>query len=464
MNRSSGILLHLSSLPGGHGIGDLGPGAYRWVDFLCQARQEYWQILPLNPVGFGNSPYSSHSSLARNPLFISLDALADDGLLQRSALQANWDRHRVDYDRVRTYKLEMLNKAFEAFQASSRLPDYDAFQEFNPWVREYAEFASAIEKCTPESIVFQQYAFDRQWARLKEYASRRSVRIIGDLPMYVAPDGIECQKRPELFDTKSGFVAGAPPCETFPNGQRWGNPLYQWDQHRRENFAWWLSRLRTLLRSVDVVRLDHFCGYHASWATKGSEGYWREGPRDLLFQTLRKELGDVQLIAEDLGKLIPDIQRLRGTYRLMSTKVLQFAFDGSAENPYLPDHYRSNNCVVYTGTHDNDTVRGWLQSAPDYVRDNARQKGISDNDAPWDMIRMAARSRADLVITPYQDVLGLGREARFNTPGTVSRENWSWRVQDGQLSAKVAEALAWLSNHTNRMPRIQAAATGENAA
>ena len=453
MKRSSGILLHVTSLPGGHGIGDMGQTAFKWIDFLAESRQQYWQILPLTPPGYGYSPYSSNSSFAGNPLLISLDLLADDGFLSKTELASeSWNSAKVDYARVEKFKTEQLKKAYVAFKASGPDKEYESFLEENPWLAAYANRIAQTNQQEPDFIRFQQYIFRKQWSKLKSYARSNGVFIIGDLPMYVASDCVECDENPELFDRDSGCVAGAPPCNMYPAGQSWGNPLYRWDKHREQQYKWWINRFRSTLQLVDVLRLDYFCGYHASWATDGKNGHWREGPRGGLFNVIKEKLGNVTFIAEDLGQLTHEIHHLRDSYGIMSTKVLQFAFDGTPDNPYLPENYTTRHCVVYTGTHDNDTTRGWCRSAPDHVRQNLRQRGISEHDVSWDLIKLAARSTADLIITPFQDVLCLDCEARFNTPGTVSSQNWSWRVSYNQIQTSTADALAWLVQHTDRIP------------
>jgi 4-alpha-glucanotransferase len=453
MKRSSGILLHITALPGGHGIGDMGPSAYRWIDFLSAAQQQYWQILPLTPPGYGFSPYSSNSSFAGNPLIISLDSLVEDRLLSRSDLRhENWNGNKVEFQRVEKFKTELMLKAYATFKASGPDKAYDEFVAKNSWLAAYATRIAAATEQEPGFVRFQQYVFYKQWQKLKAYAGAHGIHIIGDLPMYVASDCIECDENPDLFDKQSGFVAGAPPCNMYPNGQSWGNPLYRWDKHREQGFKWWLDRVKSMLEQVDAIRLDYFCGYHASWATNGNNGHWREGPRGELFQRVRATLGNVPFIAEDLGLLTHEIHHLRNSFGIMSTKVLQYAFDGLPDNPYLPENYTTRHCVVYTGTHDNDTTRGWFHSTPEHVRQNLKQSKITGHDVAWDMIKLAGHSIADLIITPYQDVLCLDSDARFNVPGTVSSQNWSWRVEEHKVHSSTADALAWLARHTDRMP------------
>ena len=454
MKRSSGILIHLTSLPNEHGIGDLGKCAYDWVDFLASAKQEYWQMLPLGPTGFGNSPYSASSAHAANSLLISLDELVQDGLLSRAdMLPYDGVPQRVEFDKVRPYKQTHLLKAFENFKLRTELTEqFSQFCAENTWLDAYARFACEREnEKDPEFIKFQQFIFQKQWRKFKTYANANGIKLIGDLPMYVAQDSVERQTSPELFDLQSGFVAGTPPSPAYPAGQKWGNPLFRWDKQRENGYRWWIDRLKALLQQADVVRLDYFCGFSRTWATNGKSGHWRPGPGSDLFEKTRRALGQVPFIAEDLGELTREIHTLRDRFGMASTKVLQYAFDGLPHNPYLPSHYSNPNCVVYTGTHDNDTAKGWFASAPSYVRENARHLLRSDGrDISWDLIKFAAYSKADLMMVPFQDVLCLGSEARFNTPGTCSNINWSWRLKPDQINTKTAEALSWMTISSNR--------------
>jgi len=457
MKRASGILLHLTSLPSEHSIGDLGSWAYTWVDFLASAQQSYWQILPLGPTGFGNSPYSSFSAFAGNPLLINLEELVKDQLLKESDIEP-YDNQgfqsRVRFEKARCYKNLHLQKAYAIFsQTGDWKSGYDEFLEESAWLDNYASFVSKKEGCDPSFVRFEQFIFYKQLAKLKAYANSKGIRIIGDLPMYVAEDSADRTESPELFDLDSGYCAGSPPSGAFPMGQKWGNPLFRWDKHRETGYKWWIDRLKANLKQADVIRLDYFCGYAEFWATNGHKGHWRRGPEHDLLQKTRDALGKLPFIAEDLGELTPRIKDLRDRWGIMSTKVLQYAFDGQPNNPYIPTHFDSTNCVVYTGTHDNDTTRGWFDSAPHYVKENARGYMKCDGrDISWDMMKLAAASKADLLIIQYQDVLCLGPEARFNTPGTVIARNWAWALQPHQINENTAESLTWLTRENNRLP------------
>jgi 4-alpha-glucanotransferase len=454
MRRGSGILLHITSLPNQHGIGDLGKCAYDWIDFLAASQQQYWQVLPLGPTGFGNSPYSSCSAFAGNPLLINLDQLVTDGLLTASDIDP-YDRNepRVRFERVRQYKQLHLQKAFKNFTAAhDYTQEFEKFCEESEWLEKFSDIIGQREKRDAEYIRFEQFLFQRQLLKLKAYATVKGVKLIGDLPMYVSEDSVDKATWPELFDMESGFVAGSPPSDAFPMGQRWGNPLFRWDRHRETRYEWWIRRIQWTLQQVDVIRLDYFCGYSEFWATNGQTGHWRRGPQHDLLNTTRQKLGTVPFIAEDLGELTPEINRLRDDFGILSTKVLHYAFDGQEDNPYLPENWKSSNCVVYTGTHDNDTTKGWYEQAPEYIKENVRREVEADGrDISWDLIKLAAKSRADLVIIPYQDVLCLGREARFNTPGTVTNNNWSWRAQPQQIDTQVSDGLSWLAKSTQRV-------------
>ncbi|HYG76833.1 MAG TPA: 4-alpha-glucanotransferase [Planctomycetota bacterium] len=457
MKRSSGILLHVTSLPSQHSIGDLGTHAYTWVDFLAEARQSYWQILPLGPTGFGNSPYSSFSAYAGNPLLINLEELVKDQLLKAADIEPYENyayQSRVRFEKAKRYKNLHLLKAFTNFQATSDWKQgFEEFRDSSPWLDNYAKFAANKEKCEPLFIQFEQFIFYKQLTKLKAYANSKGIKIIGDLPMYVAEDSADRFEAPELFDLESGYFAGSPPSPAFPVGQKWGNPLFRWDKHRETGYRWWINRIKATLKQVDVIRLDYFCGYSEFWASNGHTGHWRRGPGHDLFQKTRDALGSLPFIAEDLGELTHDIKELRNRWGILGTKVLHYAFDGNGENPYIPHNFETTNCVVYTGTHDNDTTRGWFDSSPDHIKDNARQYMKCDgHDISWDLMKLAAGSKADLAIIQYQDVLCLGSEARFNTPGTVSGHNWSWCLQPHQINDKVAESLAWLTRTNNRLP------------
>ncbi len=454
MTRSSGILLHIVSLPGGHGIGDLGKPAYEWVDFLVAGKQRYWQILPTGPTGFGNSPYSSCSAFAGNPLLISLDELASQELLRHDELERWHDTHPhwVNFDQVQKFKRQHLLKAFVHFKDRKDLrAAYAQFLESSPWLETFAKYLAPKEDCDPDFIRFTQFIFAGQMQRLKAHANQKGIKLIGDLPMYVAEDSADKLDRPELFELDTGYTAGTPPNRENKKGQRWGNPLFRWEAHKDEGYRWWLNRVRAQLQQVDVVRLDYFNGYVKYWAFSKNSGRWRRGPGADLFHIAKQELGGMPFVAEDLGELTKEIHHLRDSFSIPSTKVLQFGFDGLAGNPYHPEKF-TDNAVVYTSTHDTDTCKGWWRTAPDYVKENCRRAIKADGrDISWDMIKLAAHSKAKLLVLLYQDVLCLGSDARFNTPGAVSSANWSWRAQPTQITPKIAESLAWLAKASNRL-------------
>ncbi|MHB1413675.1 MAG: 4-alpha-glucanotransferase [Chloroflexota bacterium] len=490
--RASGVLLHPTSLPGPHGIGDLGEEAYRFVDFLAAARQRLWQILPLGPVGYGNSPYAALSAFAGNPLLISLPKLAEDGLLSPADLMTLplMPVGPVDYEAVAAVKRPLLRLAhtrlgqapaalcgdFAAFAAKHRewLPGfalYMALREANgqaPWYewepglrrRDPASLAAARARLADEVSYhsFLQFAFYRQWRALRAYAAGRDVRIVGDMPIFVAHDSADVWQHPELFklgpDGRPLVVAGVPPDYFSATGQLWGNPIYDWETMARRGYAWWIARVRGAREEVDAVRLDHFLGFASYWEVPAGEatavnGRWVPGPGAKLFAALRDTLGELPFIAEDLGVVTPAVEALRDNFGLPGMAVLQFAFDGGPTNVYLPHNLR-HHLVVYTGTHDNDTTRGWFAGRSPAVRETiCRYLGGDGGDIAWDLVRAALTSVANTAIIPLQDILDLGTEARMNLPGTVGG-NWRWRYGADQLSAAVTERLAALTEVSGR--------------
>ncbi len=493
--RASGLLLHPTSLPGGQGIGDLGDEAYRFVDFLAAAEQRLWQILPLGPPDADGSPYAAESAFAGNPLLISLAALAEEGLLDSDDLASAPDApaERVDFARVRAAKLPRLRRAYERFAATGGLdgPDFGAFREqARDWLDDYALYAAlkaahggrdwrawpaelrqrqpavlnAARARLSVEVGFQQflqYAFDAQWSRLKRYANARDVHLVGDLPIFVALDSADVWAHPEQFKlTPAGEpigVAGVPPDYFSAEGQLWGNPVYDWERQRAGGFAWWIERFRWTLRQVELVRLDHFRGFQASWQVPAGErtairGEWVPGPGAALFAALAAALGPLPIIVEDLGLITPDVIALREQLGYPGMRVLQFAFGGDADNPHLPHNY-VHNCVVYTGTHDNDTSVGWFAGLDDRTRGHLlRYLGYRPGRIHLGLLRLALASIADIAIAPVQDVLGLGSEARMNVPGRAGG-NWSWRLRAGQLSPDCATSLAELSHTYGRANR-----------
>jgi 4-alpha-glucanotransferase len=494
-DRISGILLHPTSLPSRGGIGDLGPAAYEFVDWLASARQGAWQVLPLGPVGYGNSPYSSTSAFAGNVLMISLERLAERGLIPMERVHAlEGGNGNVDYYRVRETKLPLLNEAARTFLRRSQgeerrrfdgfceenswwLDDFVLFDElrrkfgersWNEWPTELAHRdAGALAKVRDESAEaleadkFLQFAFFEQWSALHAYCRVKGIRIIGDVAIFVSYDSADVWTHPDIFwlrgDRSPEFVAGVPPDAFSAEGQRWGNPLYRWDVLKARGYDWWVDRVRWSLKTCDLLRLDHFRGFQQYWEIPASEpnavhGRWVDGPGEDLFNTLRERLGDLPFIAEDLGIITPDVAALRERMRVPGMRVLQFAFGDPGAHIYLPHRYEAMT-VVYTGTHDNDTTAGWWRNVNDYERKAVKAYFGEQHDegVHWAMIRAAQRSVAQLSIVPFQDPLGLGSEARMNTP-SLPDGNWSWRMQHGMLRADVADKLAALAEVSDRTP------------
>ncbi|MBX3045803.1 MAG: 4-alpha-glucanotransferase [Anaerolineales bacterium] len=483
----SGILLHVTSLPGRFGIGDLGPQAYAWVDFLVQSGTRWWQTLPLGPTGYGESPYQSYSSFALNPNLVSPQLLAEDGLLDAAHLQTApaFPTHTVDFPAVTQWKRGLYQVAFarlnsmpalraeftEFCQAQGAwLDDYSLFmtlksqhgqQAWPHWpagLRDRQPEALAEARRTHETMLryfaFQQFLLFRQWAKLRAYMAERGVGVIGDLPIYVAHDSADVWCHPELFELDAHGaplrVAGVPPDIFSTTGQLWGNPLYRWDLHKAEGYAWWLNRLRATLALADVIRLDHFRGFATYYAIPASEdtamnGTWELGPGEDFFFTVERELGHLPLIAEDLGgEAAPEVIALRDQFNLPGMKVFQFGFDMGLEHPFLPHNYPIN-CVAYSGTHDNDTFLGWVEHAPPSERALCLSYiKTGELSLAWTMLEMLWGSRAALTVAPIQDFLELGSEARMNIPGTPLG-NWHWRVDGAQLTAVLAKRIAALN-------------------
>jgi 4-alpha-glucanotransferase len=482
--RAAGVLLHPTSLPGRFGVGNLGPEAHAFVDFLARAKQKVWQVLPLGPTGFGDSPYQPFSSFAGNPNLISPEALVADGLLSESDLAGtpSFPRDRVDFGPVISFQRRVQRAAFERFTASpgSLRKDFDAFVvSHSVWLDDFALFMAIHDRESkswsewdeslalrrPEALAkardqlsteiafhrFQQFLFARQWSALRARCRESGIRILGDLPIFVAYDSADVWAHRELFELdargRPTVIAGVPPDYFSPTGQRWGNPLYRWPELARTGYAWWIDRLKTLLEQVDLVRIDHFRGFAGYWEIPASEatairGRWLPGPGRAVFDAMSAALGPLPVVAEDLGELTPDVHVLRDALGYPGMKVLQFAFSDDPADPFLPHNYTSN-CVVYTGTHDNDTTRGWyLESATDAQRDHVRRYlGRDGADIAWDLIRLAHASIAELSVVPLQDVLDLGSDARMNLPGRMEG-NWGWRSLPGALTGALAGRLA----------------------
>ena len=493
--RASGIILHPTSLPGPYGNGDVGPEAFRWVDFLAKAGSTLWQVLPLGPTAYGDSPYQCFSAFAGNPYLISPDRLLEDGLLMPEDLANRPEFHagQVDYGAVIPWKLALLDRAYARFEAqapASLAAEFRAFQDAqSAWLDDFALFMAlkdahngapwvtwepalrsrepgAIEQARRDFAAaagrqsFRQFLFFRQWAALHDYARRKGVSIIGDAPIFVAHDSADVWAYPELFyldpDGQPTVVAGVPPDYFSPTGQLWGNPLYRWEAHAAGNYAWWLGRLRALLQLVDIVRLDHFRGFAGYWEVPAGEttaknGRWTPGPGASFFSAVEQALGELPVIAEDLGEITPDVIELRERFNLPGMKVLQFAFNKDPDDKYLPHNFPAN-CVVYTGTHDNDTTLGWYQSTSEAQRDFCRRyMGRSGSDICWDMIRLAWSSVAVLALAPLQDFLCLGTEARMNLPGRPSG-NWAWRMPEEALSEGLRLGLSEFNFLYSRAP------------
>lgn len=494
-HRSSGILLHPTSLPSPFGIGDFGAEARAFVDFLHDSGQTLWQTLPLGPTGYGNSPYQALSAFAGNPLLIDPRQLIDDGWLNQSVIDvARFSPGHVKFEVVRDFKESVLHHAFLHFKRSS-LSNYPGFEEFcdqsSWWLTDYATFRalkdmhggsswtdwhrelsqrdpitlSAIKSTLAEQILeqkFFQFIFFRQWNALRSYARERGVRFIGDLPIFVAHDSADVWANPEYFkldkDGKPRVVAGVPPDYFSATGQLWGNPLYDWERLRADNYQWWIDRVRWSLELFDLVRVDHFRGFAACWEIPAGEvtaqnGEWVDTPGRELFATLKKKLGDLPIIAENLGVITPDVESLREESGFPGMRVLQFAFGGDATNDHLP-HNHTHETVVYTGTHDNDTTIGWFENLDRDQREYCLQYLASDgSEINWDMIRAAMASVADSAIIPMQDVLGLGSDARMNLPASTTG-NWTWRMKDKVVPEDLSARLRELTEAYGRTARF----------
>jgi 4-alpha-glucanotransferase len=484
--RASGILLHPTSLPSRFGIGDLGQAAYEFIDFLDSSGQKLWQILPLGPTGFGNSPYMSYSAIAGNPLLVSPDALKEQGWLTEDDFTLELPTDFVDFDRVIAYKNKLFKTAYENFRRSTH-DDFEKFcQTEASWLDDYAMFMAlseinhgtawntwepAIAKRDPKALAeiaknqeyrvtfqkFLQFQFFTQWSNLKDYANSKNIQIIGDIPIYVAHNSADVWTRPENFKLdpemlEPAQMAGVPPDYFSKTGQLWGNPVYDWDVLEKTNFAWWIDRFKSMLKSVDIVRIDHFRGFEAFWQVAAGEetamrGKWVKAPGIKLFETLKHKLGSLPILAEDLGMITPEVEALLKQFEFPGMRVLLFGFGGDSSNNYLPHNYVTNS-LVYTGTHDNDTSLGWWLKASKHEKqflsaylDYPSGKLVSSDEISWKLIRMALSSVSDLAIIPLQDVLGLDNSARMNRPGTVIG-NWSWRYESSEvLTTELSQQL-----------------------
>jgi 4-alpha-glucanotransferase len=491
-NRSSGILMHITSLPSPFGIGDFGPQAYEWLDFLKQSRVRWWQVLPLGPTGYGDSPYQSFSSFAGNPMLVSPEFMQRDGLIDSEDLLPGllFSKRRTEFDKVIRWKRSLFKIAFSRIDERKELKkEFDQFrdehrhwldefvlymtiksqEELRPWKdwpaalrdREPKALAAIVNKhaATTEFFSFEQFLFCRQWEALRERMREMGIRVIGDLPIYAAYDSVDVWCNRELFELDERGqllrVAGVPPDMFSATGQLWGNPLYRWDQHKAQDYEWWRQRLRAVLNLVDVLRLDHFRGFADYWAVPAEDdtaqnGTWELGPGEDFFNVIKKELGELPIIAEDLGgESSPLVIGLRDKFSLPGMRVFQFAFDEDEHHRFLPHNY-PENCVAYTGTHDNDTVTGWLEKAVDSEREFCLRYLKSDGKhIAWDMIERLWGSRADLIVAPLQDFLELGSKGRMNFPGRPLG-NWGWRVSHAALTDELAERIAELNAKNGR--------------
>lgn len=486
--RSAGVLLHPTSFPGRYGIGDLGQPAYDFIDFLAHSKQQLWQVLPLGPTGYGDSPYQSFSAFAGNPLLISPDRLVAEGYLPAAAVAKvpPFPAARVDYGPVIEYKHSLYRQAFQTFQAQGPTDVQEAFERFlaehSAWLDDFAFFMALKEhhveheggvwNTWPAEIArrepaamdkwrqklaseiryhqFLQFLFFEQWLALKQYANKRGIRIIGDLPIFVAYDSADVWANPDDYflkeDGSPEVVAGVPPDYFSETGQRWGNPLYRWERMAEKGYPFWTARLKMSLTVYDIVRIDHFRGFEAYWEIPADEptaikGRWVKGPNEQLFRTLQQSFTELPIIAEDLGVITPEVEALRDAFEFPRMKILQFAFGGTHTSDFLPHNFTTPNCVVYTGTHDNETTLGWYRNASPADQDFVRRYVARDgHDIVWDMIRLAHSSIADLAIIPMQDLMNLGNEARMNFPSKESG-NWQWRYRPDQLTRLISHRL-----------------------
>jgi len=491
--RAAGVLLHVTSLPGPHGIGDFGPEAFHFVDWLQSCGQSVWQLLPVAPIGPGDSPYQSVSAFAGSPLMVALEPLVQRGWLAPPVLpEGGFGDQRVDFGHVVPWRLAQLRAAAAGFGAKATPAERKAFgawcQANADWLDDYSLFmaletahegrawwdwAPELARREPLAMVnarklhgrevafwrFVQWCFDEQLAALKTYANERGVYLMGDLPIFIAHHSADCWARPDLYTLDEHFqptvVAGVPPDDMGPLGQRWGNPLYRWDKMAAEDYAWWTARVKRSLHQADVFRIDHFRGFAGYWEIPSSsptaqEGRWLMGPGQALFDAIAKALGPLPIIAEDLGFITADVHALREGCGFPGMKILQFAFGGDGEHEFLP-HMYERNVVVYSGTHDNDTARGWWDNAKEHERKFAgTYLACGAHDVHWAMIRAALESVANIAIFPLQDVLGLGSEHRMNTPGTLGGPNWTWRFDWGMVGHEPGRVLGLLTAASGR--------------
>ncbi|WP_027340404.1 4-alpha-glucanotransferase [Halonatronum saccharophilum] len=494
--RQSGIFLHPTSLPGKYGIGSLGSEAYEFIDFLSKAKQKLWQICPLGPTGYGDSPYQCFSAFAGNPMLISLEKLVEEDLLKEDelSLDEGFDKDKVEYGRVIDFKMPLLRKAYNRFKGLSDKGNFKEFcKENKEWLDNYALFRAvkssfderpwnewdediklrekeAVERYKEELSdeiefrCFLQYIFFNQWAKVREYANDKGVKIVGDIPIFVAMDSADAWANPEVFyfdeDMRPTKVAGVPPDYFSETGQLWGNPLYNWDKLKETNYNWWVKRIEALLEVADIVRIDHFRGFAAYWAVPYGEktainGEWEKAPGMDLFKTIKDELGELPIIVEDLGVITDDVEELKNHFDFPGMQILQFGFDSEEHNNVPPNQFETDNCVVYTGTHDNNTTVGWHEEDASESDKKDLEKYLEEyadkryDSISWDMMELAWSSRAVIAITTMQDMLSLGSEARFNVPGVLG-DNWDWKYREDDLEGKLAEDLKEMTQRNNR--------------
>ena len=491
--RESGILLHPTSLPGPGGIGSLGAEARRFVDFLAGAGQSLWQVLPLGPTSYGHSPYSGYSAFAGNPLLIDLETIAEEGDINRSDLHAELADAKIDFPAVERFKNNMLRQAAARFFANGTSERKDEFRRYCDtafWLNDFALFMAMKEAHDGKSWLhwpreiacrepaelakygeslqgainaqkYIQWQFSQQWQALKQYANTRGIKIIGDIPIFVAFDSADVWTNPHLFHLdergRPTVVAGVPPDYFSETGQLWGNPLYNWEAIAFHGYSWWIERIRSALEQCDIVRIDHFRGFEAYWEVPAAEktavnGRWVKGPGDALFTALIDSLGPLPVIAEDLGVITPDVEALRDRFGFPGMKILQFAFGSGPDNPYLP-HNLVREAVVYTGTHDNDTTAGWYAGLPAKEKRLIRDYlGSGGKDIVGDLVRLALASVANMAVIPLQDILGQGSTGRMNVPGTP-RDNWSWRFLADDIKEEHRSRLHNMTEMYGRLPR-----------
>jgi len=495
--RSAGILLHPTSLPGKFGIGDLGNEAYNFANFLITAGQKLWQVFPLGPTGYGDSPYQCFSALAGNPLMISPEILKDDGFLKSEDLHnvPRFDTHKIDFGRLIDYKYKLLRKAFENFKKNRTELEkaLKAFEfENKDWLDDFTFFMAAKDyhggklwtewdkdlvlrkkdalgkwkDKLADGILFHkfiQFNFFKQWDQLKKYVNEKGIKIIGDMPIFIAYDSADLWSHKDIFTVdKEGKlinVAGVPPDYFSATGQRWGNPLFKWEEMEKDEFGWWRRRIVNILKLVDIVRIDHFRGFDKFWQIPGDaptaqKGKWVKAPGDKFFKTLKKHLGELPIIAEDLGLITKSVIELRDKFNFPGMKILQFAFGKGMEKKFLPHNY-VKNCVVYTGSHDNDTTRAYFEKAKkennDIFKHAQKYLNYYGDDITFELIRTAYASSADTVVLPMQDILNLGGEARMNFPGTLGN-NWTWRFTWDLIYPELAEKYRSLAELYERPP------------